>query len=340
MSSHLRHRLCPHALVSLRRQYSYSVPSSAHLKQSKCSFPRTRSRSTRLPLLRTPYNRRFASPGIRTPEVSSLARMTSWRTTPQTIHAGKILCSARPASQPISSLAQQAWRVGIHSKSRNQEKDSQRRDKSSTSSSGNDQNPAKDDNRSSPVPPTARKVESSFPDSSPSSSKYLHLPHLPKLPHRPTKEELLAAATGFWSRLKVRFKWFSIRSVRPWNVDDWSAFVSWFVLGNIVWVLVGTTTFFSLVILSINTVVAQGKLSIMKAKNTETDRDYRNTGQMGRRLSDAFGWYKSCLRACHCSEMGRWRDHIPQRFRIEETRTGKIQGQQGIFNKCGGSGSS
>ncbi|KAF8863327.1 mitochondrial distribution and morphology protein family 31/32 [Acephala macrosclerotiorum] len=81
------------------------------------------------------------------------------------------------------------------------------------------------------------------------------------MPHRPTKEELLAAATGFWSRLKVRFKWFSIRSVRPWNVDDWSAFVSWFVLGNIVWILVGTTTFFSLVIFSINTVVAQETLA-------------------------------------------------------------------------------
>lgn len=84
---------------------------------------------------------------------------------------------------------------------------------------------------------------------------------MPKMPHRPTKEELLSAATGFWSRLKVRFKWFSIRSVRPWNVDDWSAFVSWFVVGNIVWVLVGTTTFFSLVIFSINTVVAQETLA-------------------------------------------------------------------------------
>jgi distribution and morphology protein 31 len=81
---------------------------------------------------------------------------------------------------------------------------------------------------------------------------------MPKMPHRPTKEELLSAATGFWARLKVRFKWFSIRSVRPWNVDDWSAFISWFLVGNIVWILVGTTGFFSLVILSINTVVAQG----------------------------------------------------------------------------------
>lgn len=99
------------------------------------------------------------------------------------------------------------------------------------------------------------------PDGTPedgANHSYFHLPHLPKMPHRPTKEELLAAATGFWSRLKIHFKWFSIRSERPWNVDDWSAFVSWFVLGHIVWILVGTTTFVSLLILAINTVVAQG----------------------------------------------------------------------------------
>lgn len=94
-----------------------------------------------------------------------------------------------------------------------------------------------------------------------SMSKYLHLPHLPHLPHRPTKEELLAAASGFWSRLKVRFKWFSIRSMRPWNADEWGAFVSFFLFGHLVWILVGTTTFFSLIILFINTVFAQETLA-------------------------------------------------------------------------------
>lgn len=88
-----------------------------------------------------------------------------------------------------------------------------------------------------------------------SVSKYLHLP---KMPHRPTKEELLSAANGFWERMRVRFKWMSIRSMRPWNADEWGAFVSWFLFGHIVWILVGTTTFFSLLILSINTVFAQG----------------------------------------------------------------------------------
>ncbi|KAJ5184587.1 Mitochondrial distribution and morphology protein family 31/32 [Penicillium cf. griseofulvum] len=86
------------------------------------------------------------------------------------------------------------------------------------------------------------------------------LPHMPHL-HRPTKEELLAAATGFWSRLKVRFKWFSIRSVRPYNLDEMTAFFSWVLLGHVVWVVVGTTTFFSLLILAINTVFAQETLA-------------------------------------------------------------------------------
>lgn len=104
------------------------------------------------------------------------------------------------------------------------------------------------------------------PDSDPnqpepaSMSKYFHLPSIPHLPHRPTKEEFLAAANGFWQRMRVRFKWFSIRSMRPWNADEWGAFASWLLFGHLVWILVGTTTFFSLIILFINTVVAQGKL--------------------------------------------------------------------------------
>ena len=79
--------------------------------------------------------------------------------------------------------------------------------------------------------------------------------------HRPSREELLAAATGFWSRLKVRFKWFSIRSVRPFNADEIGAFFSWFLLGHVIWIIVGTTTFFSLAIFAVNTVLAQETLA-------------------------------------------------------------------------------
>ena len=89
------------------------------------------------------------------------------------------------------------------------------------------------------------------------------LPHMPNMPniHRPSKEELLAAATGFWSRLKVRFKWFSIRSARPFNADEIGAFFSWVLLGHVLWIILGTTTFFSLAIFAVNTVFAQETLA-------------------------------------------------------------------------------
>ncbi len=82
------------------------------------------------------------------------------------------------------------------------------------------------------------------------------LPNISQI-HRPSREELLAAATGFWSRLKVRFKWFSIRSARPFNADEIGAFFSWVLLGHVLWIILGTTTFFSLAIFAVNTVFAQ-----------------------------------------------------------------------------------
>ena len=86
------------------------------------------------------------------------------------------------------------------------------------------------------------------------------IPHISHI-HRPSREELLAAATGFWSRLKVRFKWFSIRSARPFNADEIGAFFSWFLLGHVIWIILGTTTFFSLAIFAANTVFAQETLA-------------------------------------------------------------------------------
>jgi mitochondrial distribution and morphology protein 31 len=75
--------------------------------------------------------------------------------------------------------------------------------------------------------------------------------------HRPTKEELLSRASGVFERLGIRTKWLLLRQVRPFNTDDISAFFSWFIVGNLVWILLGTTTFFSLVLLTVNSVSAQ-----------------------------------------------------------------------------------
>ncbi|KAI5308862.1 Mitochondrial distribution and morphology protein 31, mitochondrial precursor, partial [Ascosphaera atra] len=79
--------------------------------------------------------------------------------------------------------------------------------------------------------------------------------------HAPSKEQLLAAATGFWSRLKVHFKWFSIRSARPFTLDEIAALFSWVLIGHALWVIFATTTFVSILIFAINTVLAQETLA-------------------------------------------------------------------------------
>ncbi|KAK3318026.1 mitochondrial distribution and morphology proteins-domain-containing protein [Apodospora peruviana] len=165
----------------------------------------------------------------------------------------------------ISHLARHAWSCGLRTGSRNHRGCLSDKRAMSSKTGGDGGKPS--------VPPhqqssgTQQKITDKPPADphlseseslADSMSKYLHLP---KMPHRPTKEELLAAASGFWERLKVRFKWFSIRSMRPWNADEWGAFVSWFLFGHLVWILVGTTTFFSLIILFINTVFAQETLA-------------------------------------------------------------------------------
>jgi mitochondrial distribution and morphology protein 31 len=74
---------------------------------------------------------------------------------------------------------------------------------------------------------------------------------------RPTKEQLLATATSFFHRLHIRFKWPLIRSFRPFNIDDISAFISVYILSHAFLLIAGTTTFFLLIIATINTVGAQ-----------------------------------------------------------------------------------
>ncbi|KAL8634095.1 hypothetical protein Q9189_000014 [Teloschistes chrysophthalmus] len=125
--------------------------------------------------------------------------------------------------------------------------------------------PVEKDSSSSPKSDANHAPKSTeFPRATtgPNPSKHL-IDRLPTINHihRPSKEELLAAATGFWSRLKVRFKWFSIRSGRPFNIDEISAFFSWVLLGHVLWIVLGTTTFFSLAILAVNTVFAQETLA-------------------------------------------------------------------------------
>lgn len=89
-----------------------------------------------------------------------------------------------------------------------------------------------------------------------------YVPDLPILPKTvPTKQELLARASGFLDRLKIRSKWALTRSNRPFRADDYSAFFSWFVFAHIFWIIAGTTTFVSLGLVAINTLSAQEYLA-------------------------------------------------------------------------------
>ena len=175
---------------------------------------------------------------------------------------------AGPSGQraSISHLSRQAWQLSVQARSCRgcapglAGKRASSSSMKATSDKSEDPNPPTQPVKSSSEGPSPTKTPGSDAPGgeslADSMSKYLHLP---KIPNRPTKEELLATAQGFRQRLKVRFKWFSIRSMRPWNADEWGAFVSWFLFGHLVWILVGTTTFFSLIILFINTVFAQGR---------------------------------------------------------------------------------
>ncbi|KAF2499215.1 hypothetical protein BU16DRAFT_523711 [Lophium mytilinum] len=174
--------------------------------------------------------------------------------------------------EPVTTAASLAWRRHLHHQSFQASKfldTSGRRYRSSGSGKAAAATASNASvTKAKPAPNTASKAPAKEPSEPPPTASHpASKPLLERIPqslphfHRPTKDELLAAATGFWSRMKVHFKWLTIRSSRPFNTDDISAFISWILLGHIIWIIVGTTTFFSLTIFLINTVFAQESLA-------------------------------------------------------------------------------
>ncbi|KAI8961424.1 mitochondrial distribution and morphology proteins-domain-containing protein [Daldinia sp. FL1419] len=213
--------------------------------------------------------RSFTSSGLLLIGLASPCPTTSAVSATCSVAADSVILGTAGQTASIGKLARRAWVRDIHTTTRRRISRVHRRTKTSKSS-GDNARSAVAQQKNGPSSQSASNAKpNTKPDAGPpeaestsaSVSKYFHLPAMPHLPHRPTKEEFLAAANGFWQRLKVRFKWFSIRSMRPWNIDEWGAFVSWFLFGHLVWILVGTTTFFSLGILFINTVFAQETLA-------------------------------------------------------------------------------
>lgn len=62
-------------------------------------------------------------------------------------------------------------------------------------------------------------------------------------------------------RLGVRLKWALIRNSRPFNMDEKIAFFSYIVWGHILWIVLGTTTFVSLVVWAVSKFRAEDALA-------------------------------------------------------------------------------
>lgn len=107
---------------------------------------------------------------------------------------------------------------------------------------------AKEESKQNPNQPANRATETN------SRSPELNKSHFKFITER---DRLLVQATGFLQKAKINLKWTLTRSMRPFNSDDISAFISWVLVSNVILIIVGTTTFASLIIYLINTVFAQ-----------------------------------------------------------------------------------
>ncbi|KAI4663854.1 uncharacterized protein J4E78_004273 [Alternaria triticimaculans] len=184
-------------------------------------------------------------------------------TSPYPGHApGLLLRASSPRTgrlqQSVAGTVFSAWRRNASSKAGRalqRNRGSDRRNKSSATNgfSKTKPEPTGQTPQSSKTPPPKPKPEASGAPKPLLDRLPHHLPHI----YRPSKAELLEAASGFWSRIKIHFKWLTIRSTRPFNADEIYALFSWIIAAHFLWIVLGTTTFFMLTIFLINTAFSQ-----------------------------------------------------------------------------------
>ncbi|KAL2864551.1 mitochondrial distribution and morphology protein [Aspergillus lucknowensis] len=240
-----------------RTQFHLDTPSPSDPIYNSLFKRHVKKFSTGSPRKTTQITRRFASGsflvlGI-SPSSPAIETGATCAIAPEKVFSHRTYPSDRPLQHILSRNAQKR---GLRTK----EDDSSKTNARSETANHAGAKDVKNGHKHQDLKPEPLLHEQNPGPSPPNRHLMNRLPQMPHL-HRPTKEELLAAATGFWSRLKVRFKWFSIRSVRPFNLDEITALFSWVLLGHVVWIVLGTTTFFSLLILAINTVFAQETLA-------------------------------------------------------------------------------
>ena len=108
------------------------------------------------------------------------------------------------------------------------------------------QNPGPRPQRQKPI--SNRHIASDKPPDNSSSNLHENYPRFfrrlaQSLPHvsRPSRDDFLNAANGMVQRMRVRVRWFFIRNFRKFNADDISAFVTWFLVGQGLWIFIGTS---------------------------------------------------------------------------------------------------
>lgn len=91
------------------------------------------------------------------------------------------------------------------------------------------------------------------------STDYLHIQNilLQKNQERMNKKKLLSEATNFYERFRINTKWLLIRGNRPFSANEISTMFSWLLISQILWIILGTTTFISILLLILNTVFAK-----------------------------------------------------------------------------------
>lgn len=77
----------------------------------------------------------------------------------------------------------------------------------------------------------------------------------------PSRDQLLALTTSFFERLRIRFKWITIRSYRRFRADDYSAFFSVGIMGTLGWFVLSTTSFFAFCFFIVNSLSLQSWLA-------------------------------------------------------------------------------
>ena len=163
--------------------------------------------------------------------------------------------------------------------------------------------------RQKPIPNPHINHDNLLPDN---SNRIIHENNYPRffrrlaqsLPHvsRPSRDDFLNAANGIVQRMRVRVRWFFIRNFRKFNADDISAFVTWFLVGQGLWILIGTsvgiatccsplclfhssrTTFFSAVFAVTNSLRLQGIRS--RSSHGVSGLIINDTAYVARAISD------------------------------------------------------